>query len=439
MKKRKQRASLKIDEIVSIRKKNREEQRKSRHLKCNTPEGLDHHLAQQRKHHEHRASKTKVASEAAAADRVSRLKHIAVSSKDQSFFAPSTSSTKEGSLVMSKASVEKTGASVASLSVHPPSPVKHTKPSTVSTSVHPPPTTVTSPADNSSPESSKAPVEQTGMSAATRVATLPALVTPSKRSTPAKRKCAIDFNDLPKEVLQDPYFLCRIRGCSDVNCQVIHPESGSVTFPAGREESDRGTDEHGTGQGLVWQAQVYGAVGGNQVGGVADSEDETGAATDSGADEDGTGQGDAADEQQGQHQVGQQGGGNHQGEGDPPPPPPPPPRVSYCQNCMREELGEDPEYEWLGLRSVHRDYLRKTPSKLCHVDLDGDERYNLCECCYQFLFKHTDPDKKSRPQAGKILTLLSSGVFLQAKTSLQVGPFKVFTDRRTFGDGSLTS
>ena len=223
------------------------------------------------------------------------------------------------------------------------------------------------------------------MSTATHSVTHSAFVTPTKRSTPAKRKCAIDFNDLPKEEL-------RIRGCSDVNCQGIHTESGSAASPAGRDENEQGQVEDGAGQGAV-QHRVGHEGGGN-----------------------GQGQGDPpADEEEpsppheGDPPPPAEGDPPPPDEGEPPPPPPPPgagqgavqgdppppPRVLYCQNCMREEISLiDPESECLCIRSVHSDDLRTTSSRLCHVDLGLDRRYNLCECCYQFLFKHTCPNQK---------------------------------------------
>merc|ERR1712060_12860 len=123
----KHRAGFKIDKIASVKEKDRTRKSKSRDVTCNTPGGHSQHLAQQRRDTKKCRSKRKAAEEETA----SRLKYVPVPP-----FPPPTSSNRKGStvyvsvgssLVLSKASVEQTGASVAGLSVDHLSPVEQTE------------------------------------------------------------------------------------------------------------------------------------------------------------------------------------------------------------------------------------------------------------------------------------------------------------------------
>lgn len=124
-KKRNQRAASKEDKIVSNREKARIGMSKSRHLKRNTPEGHAQQKARQRRDIQKWRSKMKA-----------REEEICSCPPLSPPFPPPTSSNRKGStvyvsvgssLVLSKASVEQTGASVAGLSVDQLSPVEQTE------------------------------------------------------------------------------------------------------------------------------------------------------------------------------------------------------------------------------------------------------------------------------------------------------------------------
>ena len=136
--KRNHRAAFTEGKVELRRNESRTRMIKLREKQLSTPGVHAKHLAQRRERYQQKSASNR---EEAASAAAARLKYVPVLSTEHNFLAPPTSSIKEAStdgssLVLSKVSVEQTGASVASPSVDPHSPKEQTEPLTVSTSVY---------------------------------------------------------------------------------------------------------------------------------------------------------------------------------------------------------------------------------------------------------------------------------------------------------------